>query len=210
MIRERYGDLADEFLRLYPSADQKESILATTRDALYGWTAERLARNQTAAGAPGYLYLFDHGYPEMEAAGLHSFHASELPFMFGNMDRTPQYWPKIPATPQEQRLSDAMVNYWTSFARSGAPRAANEADWPAYGSAGAYMHFADAPRVADHLYPGNVRVARGSRVPASCKRRPTMELECRPRLTEAWRSRELPVGERKSGRPVPLFLTSPA
>ncbi|PMU89422.1 carboxylesterase, partial [Pseudomonas sp. GP01-A4] len=35
-IRDRYGDLADAFLRLYPAADYKQSILATTRDALYG------------------------------------------------------------------------------------------------------------------------------------------------------------------------------
>src|SRR5581483_9800813 len=42
-IRARYGQLADEFLRIYPARDIPESVLATTRDALYGWTAERLA-----------------------------------------------------------------------------------------------------------------------------------------------------------------------
>jgi para-nitrobenzyl esterase len=36
MIRERYLDLADEFLKLYPGTNLEESILATTRDALYG------------------------------------------------------------------------------------------------------------------------------------------------------------------------------
>lgn len=153
-IRELYGDLADAFLKLYPSSDMKESILATTRDALYGWTAERLALKQTAAGSPAYLYLFDHGYPEMEAANLHAFHASELPYMFGNPERTPEFWPKIPATPQEARISDAMVNYWTSFARTGTPVAANEVAWPAYGYAGAFMHFAETPRAASDLFPG--------------------------------------------------------
>ncbi|MEH6700055.1 MAG: carboxylesterase family protein, partial [Brevundimonas sp.] len=38
-IRERYLDLSDDFLALYPSSDLEESILATTRDALYGWTS---------------------------------------------------------------------------------------------------------------------------------------------------------------------------
>jgi len=51
-IRERYGDLADAFLKLYPSDNLKESIFATTRDALYGWTAERLVRKQAALGVP--------------------------------------------------------------------------------------------------------------------------------------------------------------
>ncbi len=50
-------DLADAFLKLYPSSDLPESMLATTRDALYGWTAERLACKQTAAGVPSFLYL---------------------------------------------------------------------------------------------------------------------------------------------------------
>jgi para-nitrobenzyl esterase len=153
-IRERYLDLADEFLRLYPSTNLQESVWATTRDALYGWTAERLARKQTALGQPSFLYLFDHGYPSEEAAGLHAFHASELPYVFGTFDGTPPLWPKIPATPAETSLSDAMVGYWSSFVRTGRPRAANEPDWPAFGSTGAYMAFTDAPHPLEHLMPG--------------------------------------------------------
>jgi para-nitrobenzyl esterase len=154
IVRARYADLADEFLRLYPSTDMRESTLATTRDALYGWTSERLVRSQAAQGVPSFLYLFDHGYPNADNAGLHGFHASELPYVFGTLERTPPHWPKIPATPPETALSEAMMNYWTSFARSGQPRAANEPEWPAYGSTGAYMAFQDLPRPSTHLYPG--------------------------------------------------------
>ena len=92
----RYGDLADEFLRLYPSSNMQESIYATTRDALYGWTSERLARAQAAIGQASYLYLFDHGYPAADAAGLHAFHASEIPYVFGTFDRAPPRWPSPP------------------------------------------------------------------------------------------------------------------
>jgi len=154
IIRERYGDLADEFLRLYPSANMEESILATTRDALYGWTAERLVRKQEALHVPAYLYFFDHGYPAADSQGLHAFHASELPFVFGTLADTTPSWPKIPATPQETALSDAMIGYWTSFARTGQPRAAHRPDWPAYGSSHSYMAFTDGPHPSDHLMPG--------------------------------------------------------
>jgi len=154
MIRERYGDLADEFLRLYPSANMQESILATTRDALYGWTAQRLVRKQTALGQPSFLYFFDHGYPAADAAHLHGFHASELPYVFGTFNATPPLWPKIPATPVEMRLSNAMIGYWSSFARAGRPQAANEPDWPPFGPAGAYMAFEEAPKPSDHLLQG--------------------------------------------------------
>jgi para-nitrobenzyl esterase len=153
-IRDRYLDLANEFLLLYPSTNLQESIWATTRDALYGWTAERLVRKQAALGQPSFLYLFDHGYPSEEAAGLHAFHASELPYVFGTFDSTPPLWPKIPAMPGETKLSDAMIGYWSSFVRTGRPRAANEPDWPAFGSTGAYMTFTDAPHPLEHLMPG--------------------------------------------------------
>ncbi|MGN6376743.1 MAG: carboxylesterase/lipase family protein [Sphingomonas sp.] len=153
-IRSRYGDLADAFLSLYPSSNLQESIFATTRDALYGWTAERLVRQQSALGLPAYLYLFDHGYPTMEEAGLHAFHASELPYVFGTFDGTPPRWPKVPETPDEQALSDAMIDYWIGFARDGRPTARQAPDWPAFGSGPAYMHFAEQPRPAADLMPG--------------------------------------------------------
>lgn len=158
IIEDRYGDLAGEFLKLYPSSHMRESILATTRDALYGWTAERLVRKQTAVGQASYLYLFDHAYPAADEAGLHAFHASELPFVFGTFDGTPPLWPKIPATTRETALSSAMIDYWTSFARDGRPHAPHQPDWPVFGTQDAYMHFTDAPHPSQHLMPGMYRL----------------------------------------------------
>lgn len=153
-INEKYGDLSAEFLRLYPSSNMKESIYATTRDALYGWTAERLVRKQTALGVPAYLYMFDHGYPAADKAGLHAFHASELPYMFGTLNRTPPYWPEIPSTTAEKAFSAAMLNYWSSFARTGQPVAADAAPWPAFGTIGAFMYFGDTPQLSKDIFPG--------------------------------------------------------
>jgi len=154
IVRDRYLDLADQFLRLYPSTDMKESILAATRDGLYGWTSERLVRKQAALGVMSFLYFFDHGYPAADTAGLHAFHASELPYVFGTFDRTPRLWPKVPSTPQETKLSDAMIGYWSSFTRTGRPQAPGEPDWPAFGAEGNYMAFTDAPHPSQNLLPG--------------------------------------------------------
>jgi para-nitrobenzyl esterase len=153
-IRERYGSLAEPFLTQYPARRIEDSMLATTRDALYGWTAERLVAKQTVAGAPSFLYYFDHGYEPAEGMGLHAFHASELPFMFGTAARTPSRWPPIASTPVETRLSDAMVRYWASFVRDGAPSAASEPHWKPYGTDRAYLAFEAAPRPGIHLLPG--------------------------------------------------------
>jgi para-nitrobenzyl esterase len=153
-IRARYGDLAEPFLRLYPSSNIKESMLATTRDALYGWTATRMVIGQTAIGQSAYLYLFDHGYPAAADYGLHAFHAAEIPYVFGTASRTPPYWPKIPDDVTNRRLSDAMLSYWASFARSGTPVADGQPAWEAYGKAANYMAFAGKPLPGTRLLPG--------------------------------------------------------
>ena len=153
-IRDRYGDLADEFLRLYPASNYRDGILAAPRDALYGWTAERLVRSQTSAGLPSFLYFFDHGYPAADANGLHAFHAAELPYVFGTMDRTPPKWPKIPDTPAERALSDAMLDYWASFTRSGTPTTSSGPAWPAYGTDRHYLYIGERAEARQDLMPG--------------------------------------------------------
>ncbi|WP_114227143.1 MULTISPECIES: carboxylesterase/lipase family protein [Sphingomonas] len=153
-IRARYGDLANDFLKLYPSPDYAESILATTRDSLYGWTAERVARKQTTLGQSAYLYLFDHGYPAMDSAGLHAFHASELPYVWGTFDGTPPRWPKVSDTPAERAFSGAMIDYWASFVRNGKPTARLGGAWPSYGKEANYLHFAAEPENRRDPMPG--------------------------------------------------------
>jgi para-nitrobenzyl esterase len=86
-IRGRYGDLAPEFLRLYPGADVKDSMMAALRDVIFGWGGERVVRSMADAGAPSYLYLFEHVYPAALERQLHAFHAAELPFVFGHVDQ---------------------------------------------------------------------------------------------------------------------------
>jgi para-nitrobenzyl esterase len=149
-IRQRYGALADAYLQLYPASNLAESILAEPRDALYGWTAERVAVKQTAVRENAFLYLFDHGYPAAEVAGLHGFHASELPFVFGTADKLPSVWPKIEMTPAESKFAAEVSGYWVSFVKTGTPGAG----WPAFGSSKVFMDFAEAPRAGTHVMPG--------------------------------------------------------
>ncbi|QNN65244.1 carboxylesterase family protein [Sphingomonas rhizophila] len=166
-IHAKYDDLATPFLQLYPSSSIKESMLATTRDALYGWTSARLAIGQTAVGDRAYLYLFDHGYPAADDNGLHAFHAAELPYVFGTASSTPPNWPKIPDDLANRRLSTAMMSYWTSFAKTGRPTAAGQPAWPAYGKDGRYMRFAGTPQPNVKLFPGMFALHEAS----MCRRR---------------------------------------
>jgi para-nitrobenzyl esterase len=157
-IRNNYGELADDFLRFYPGTDIKEDILAASRDGFFAWTSQRLVREQAALGQPAYLYFFDHGYPAADDGGMHGFHASEVPYMFGTIDRVTALWPRIPDTETERALSNAMVDYWASFARSGVPSAKGQPIWPAHNKRAAYMRFAGKPQIAADLMPGQYRL----------------------------------------------------
>lgn len=153
-IRALYGELAEGMLERYPATDLDETMLATTRDAMYGWTAERLVRRQTELGRPSFLYYFNHSYPAADEAGLHAFHAAEIPYVFGNTGNTPPWWPRIPGTDVESELSDAMLGYWAAFARDGVPAATDHPEWRPYGDERAYMMFDQAAVPGEHLMPG--------------------------------------------------------
>ena len=129
-------------------------MLAAVRDIIFDWSAERMVRSQTALGQPAFLYFWDHGYPAADTAGVHASHSSEVPYVFGSLDHLAPHWPKMPDTAQEWALSGAVIGYWTSFARTGQPEAANAPAWPAYGSTAAYMEFQDVPKASTHLLPG--------------------------------------------------------
>ena len=68
-----------------------------------------------------FQYLFSHR-PRWEVIGdrppwlVGANHASELPFVFGLRTFYP---PSIPKTPEEEALSERMMEYWTNFARYG-------------------------------------------------------------------------------------------
>jgi para-nitrobenzyl esterase len=146
-IRDRYGDLADEFLGLYPPTDVEGSVQKAMRDGTFGWGMERLAARQTAAGAPAYLYVFEHSYPAAEARGIGAFHGIEAPYVLGEIGKPgPAAWPAAPDTQAERRLQDAVDDYWTNFARTGSPGTSEGVAWPPYGSTAAYMDFKDWPK----------------------------------------------------------------
>lgn len=157
-MQTKYGDLSDTFLALYPGDAPRESLLAATRDTVYGWSAQRLARKQVTTGAPSYVYMFDQAYPAVEAQNLTGFHASEIPYVFGVIgddDRLPPNWPKPPADAENKAVSEAMRAYWTSFARTGQPRAPGQPDWRPVSDEGAYMIFRAGPQTGHDLLPGH-------------------------------------------------------
>lgn len=156
-IAARYGKLAPAFLRLYPASSRLESMLAATRDTIYGWAGERLVRQQVAAGLPAYFYVFDHCYAEARARDLCAFHASELPYTFGIAGSQPlgsPNWP-TPIGAAERRLAGQMIDYWVAFAARAVPTASGGSVWPPYGDAENFMNFGERPVARRDPFPGS-------------------------------------------------------
>ncbi len=152
-----FGARASDFLAVYPGVDPKADARAAIRDAVYGWSAQYLVRQQAAAGQPAYLYFFRHSTPAERARDLAAFHASELPYVFGQVGASAALgpnWPRPPLTSMESQLSAAMMGYWTSFVREGVPRAPGEPAWPRFtAQQRGYLDLDDSPSAQHDLRP---------------------------------------------------------
>ncbi|WP_040538698.1 carboxylesterase/lipase family protein [Mycolicibacterium tusciae] len=108
---------------------------AATTDGLFACVADRLTDSLSTA-EPVYSYVFaDAGAPAPEPLRAAPFpvgagHSLELRYLF-DMGGAP------PLSPDQQRLSDEMIDHWSQFVATGAPGSG----WPAYdeGKAGERM-----------------------------------------------------------------------
>ena len=100
------------------------------RDSVYGAPTRWVARRQSAR-APTFLYRF--GYvPTLERLKMsRAPHASEIPYVFDAMDRTP-----IPVArlflPWDGAEMTRVHGCWTTFVKSGRPVCPRSPPWDAY------------------------------------------------------------------------------
>jgi len=131
--------LAPPVLGLYPFASYPtggEALGASGTDGVFSCTA-RNADQSLAQFVPTYTYEFnDENAPpsQSEFGGLLTFplgayHSAEIPYLFktGNIFGLPEL-----LSSEQTQLSDAMVSYWTQFARTGDPNSPAEPLWSPY------------------------------------------------------------------------------
>lgn len=133
--RNRFGDQADAFLKLYPAGSDQEanaSQLAAFRDEL-AFVMRTWARAQTKTGhSKAYLYYFTHRPPPPVGAGPRgglgsgATHGAEAQYVFQNL-LPPRAWTNL-----DHEVSDMLSSYWTNFAANGDPNGKGLTKWPAY------------------------------------------------------------------------------
>ena len=129
-MKEKYGDKADAvaqaFQKAYPNKKPADALFVENWLRQYMLQAMNTKADQK--GAPVYSYVFTWETPVMGGFAM-SYHCSELPFVFNNIDLT------LTATggsKEARKLAQTISSAWVNFARTGSPNAKGLPQWEPY------------------------------------------------------------------------------
>ncbi|MCD8154355.1 MAG: carboxylesterase family protein [Clostridiales bacterium] len=118
------GTVAGDVDLTWHFPEDTKDLAQKRRAAAFG---AQLGLGDWTAGAgrrPVYTYFFDRALP---GDSLGSWHSCELWYVFGTLSRCWRPW-----TGYDYELSDAMVDYWCNFAKTGDPNGDSVPVWSAY------------------------------------------------------------------------------
>jgi para-nitrobenzyl esterase len=127
-VRERFPELADELLALYPVASDVEAHERQKDFARAAGLAELAAwrrRRAQSGSSRDFGYYFERAIPWPEHPRYQAFHSAELPYMFDNLDKLARPWENT-----DRELSHLMVRYWLAFMERGDPNVEGLPEWP--------------------------------------------------------------------------------
>jgi len=151
--QKQFGDRAAQFLDFYP-ADTDAQALRSAIDfggdqfIAFG-TWKWIEAQVKTGGAPVYRYHLELASPPSKFhPGSYAFHSDDIEYVFGTLDTRPgAVW-----RPEDRKLSEEIMAYWTNFAKTGDPNGAGLPDWPRYDKTGEVMHLdADSKASPDTL-----------------------------------------------------------
>ncbi len=140
-----FKDRAAEFLRLYPGATDAQTARSAADhggDLFSAFCTCKWLEAQCKTGAPAdrsssagwktgnapvYRYHFELPAPPSKYhPGSFAFHSDDIEYVFGTLDSRPgSEW-----RPEDRKLSEQIMSYWTNFAKTGDPNGPGLPEWP--------------------------------------------------------------------------------
>lgn len=132
-VKTRYEKFAEPLLKAYPLDTGRIGKTARdlSRDAAFGWQTWAWAMLQSRTGKSKVFYYYFDQHPDYPKGspkyGYGSPHAQDVSYVFQHLDANN---PEVTKTDFE--ISEAMITYWTNFAKYGNPNGQGMPEWPAF------------------------------------------------------------------------------
>jgi para-nitrobenzyl esterase len=122
MASKMFKERSDEFLKLYPAADDAQALRSAIdfgSDQFIAFSTWKwLEAHRKTGEAPVYRYHFElAATPSKFHPGTFAFHSDDIEYVFGTVDTRPGW----NVSADDRKLSDQMMTYWTNFAKTGDP-----------------------------------------------------------------------------------------
>jgi para-nitrobenzyl esterase len=93
--------------------------------------ARFVARSWSLSGQPAWEYRFSYVATSMRSTWKGAAHASEIPYVFDTVRA--KYGKEL--TEQDEKVAQALHEYWLQFAKTGNPNGSGRPEWPQYSAA---------------------------------------------------------------------------
>jgi para-nitrobenzyl esterase len=138
---EQFNERAEEFLKLYPGetdeqAQRSAADFGGDQFIAFG-TWKWIEAHRKTGESPVYRYHFElAALPSKFHNEVAAFHSDDIEYVFGTLDTRPG----LTIRPEDRKLSEQMMSYWTNFAKTGDPNGPGLPAWPKYDKDDSIIH----------------------------------------------------------------------